>query len=140
MSKKCKVIMLPSKYQDLKPGKVVICGNGDMNLWTNHSGIIPNTIQYEIYFISDDPIQDNDWRYCKNKGNGIDVGKGIPKPNYSARITRGSNACPDCRKIEATTSTSLGLLLIPQSFLEQYVAASGKIEEVELEETAKVIY
>lgn len=56
--------------------------------------------------------------------------------NEMNTIFKSGNNCDGLltwNKIEASTDSSLGLLQIPQSFIEAYVKADGKIEEVNIE-------
>ncbi len=133
MKNKYKVVMLPTE-NDRESHYITKRSDGEIS-YKRFNEIDPWTKPQHLYFLSNEEIKEDDWKYCPNKGNGIDIGKGLPKPNYGARITRGGNACKDCRKIIASTDPSLHLPGIPQSFLRQYVAAQGKIDEVRLEIT-----
>lgn len=71
-----------------------------------------------LYLVSDREIKTGDY-YCYK--NSIPV-KRLEKETVP--ITK------DYKKVEASTDPSLGLPLIPKSFIEEYVEKQGKIENV----------
>ena len=74
---------------------------------------------YALYFVSDREIKEGDY-YRRFKSTTI-----TNKPT-------GHSGC-DCKLIEATTDASLNLPLIPESFIEAYIAKQGDISECEIE-------
>ena len=78
-----------------------------------------------LYLVSDREIKEGEW-------NNID--KVIQKTNKrQSEMTNKELFNYGIGKIEATTDSCLNLPLIPQSFIEEYVKAEGKINEVEIE-------
>lgn len=85
---------------------------------------------YHLYLVSDREIEDNQWylregRYLLNC-----------RDQKEAQAAKHNHVdYPFNRlgvKIEATTDPSLGLPLIPQSFIEEYVQKQGKIDKVRI--------
>lgn len=112
---KCKVVMLPTK--------------GCSTLYIGNNGKIYNQSQIpfsgnqHLYLTSDREIKMDDW-YIDNTNA---VRKCIvDDKDYWARRT-------NYKKVEATTDASLGLPIIPQSFIGKYVSAQGKIDAVNIE-------
>lgn len=74
---------------------------------------------YHLYFCSDREIKEGDWFIYGDKPTRLDKGTGEV---FSKRI-------------EATTDKSLGLPLIPESFVKEWVEKQGKIEYVYIKMT-----
>lgn len=76
-----------------------------------------------LYLVSERKIIDGDW-----------VLYGISKrfQHKSENWLKEAFFFPEAVKIEATTDPSLGLPLIPQSFIEEWVDKQGKIENINL--------
>jgi hypothetical protein len=72
---------------------------------------------HHLYLVSDKEIEEEDWVIGKDD-KLFRWKTSIYLPNKTAK------------KVEATTDTSLGLPLIPQLFIEEYVEKRGKIEYV----------
>ncbi len=132
----CKVIMLSSKERTL-----LIKFIGEV--FTNKLHICSKDIKYResdeqsqhLYLTSNRKIEDGNYYIIDNK---------VKKADYN--LTNEFSLKPysnDCKRIEATTDAELGikgedgfhhqLPQIPQSFIEAYVKANGKIEEVNIE-------
>lgn len=102
----------------------------------------------ELYFISTDPkdeIKEGEWYIIKlfnieGKSEGWfleqcrSIIENIWVNKNSVELTRHIE---NCKKIIATTDLSLSLPLIPESFVEAYVKAEGKIDEVQIEMSYK---
>lgn len=127
----CKPIMLPwsgempESYEDFK----LLAKDNPMHSWgpsdphiqlgtvwltnqllMNKMGYIPQ----QLYLISDEGVKEGDWYMCSTRlfragKNPIQIGR---------------------RKIVAATDKSLGLPLIPESFIKLYVEKQGKIDKV----------
>lgn len=78
---------------------------------------------HRLYLVSDEEIREGDWVIYKAAAGNLGVSQclGIPE---------SFNNDPDYFRIEACTDKSLGLPLIPQSFIEEYVQKQGKIDKV----------
>lgn len=70
-----------------------------------------------LYLVSDRGIKERDWYICQLK------------VLQSSHLNHTMWSMP-IHKIEATTDKSLGLPLIPQLFIEEYIEKQGKINEV----------
>ena len=92
--------------------------------YKNHQ---PNEIIFNhLYFTSDDELQKGD----KMMMNGSIIRE--VKINALSKIVctlNGTHSTAVCKKIVATTDESLGLPLIPESFVENYVKSNGQIKE-----------
>lgn len=120
---KCKVVMLSTEkasklYKHTKHGLYLLAD-------LPHGENTYNGTNQHLYFVSEREIKADDWflndlkEILKTKKeatlkaiNSVDIGE------------------KSWFKIEATTDPSLGLRLIPQSFVEKYVEKQGKIEDV----------
>lgn len=124
---KCKVVTLATEDK-----------NSPIQLGVNFYKNIPGEFRgtyFHLYFISNEEIQVGDLV--------IGLAAHLNKIYKVKDITHNGNLLqldPKCemyptqfRKIVATTDPSLNLPLIPKSFIEEYVEANGKIDEVEIE-------
>lgn len=122
-----KVVMLPTddisdiaKFESLEYDKV---------------GFDPTIVDTQhLYLVSDEKVNIGDWDYNPN---------GTPKIQKQTNEVTQDVRDYGWRKIIASTDPSLGLPIIPQNFIQQYVEAQGKIEEVRVEidyETEVSIY
>ena len=124
-TKTMQVAMLPTEKARIQKAK-----DGSLHL-INSDSCSPYFIPQHLYIVSDAEIKEGDWKYCS-------------KTNYITQFVskaKGSIAdkCKGCKKIEATTEINLGgffrgvqqtqLPQIPQSFIEAYVKAEGKITD-----------
>lgn len=75
-----------------------------------------------LYFLSDEEIQVGDY-YTIYDSQSIHKASGMNQTWYNEM----------CKKVVATTDTSLNIPLIPQSFVEKYVEKNGVIDEVMIE-------
>lgn len=148
MRKTVKVIMLPAKDEcniGLNTDNELIYS--DQKETTFHS----NVRTQHLCLTSDEEIKEGDHYYLET------TGKGSPSGIYKSKTilrSKLNTAAANCSKIIATTDKSLAfkttekfkrafdgetnglqcyLPQIPQSFIEAYVKAQGKIEEVEVE-------
>lgn len=120
-SKTMKVVMLSTN----QISNIAMFGK----LYYDKEGIDPYVADTKhLYIVSDNDIKEGDW--FENGG-------------YLYQAIRHYSKAPSDRKIEATTNTSLlqyqggslskQLPQIPQSFIEAYIKAEGKITEVDVE-------
>lgn len=109
MWKKHKVVMLPT---NAKANLFINNVNGKL-LFDNDSTlhrVLPNGIYQHIYITSNEKIKEGDWKYDTKLNIVIQHGS----------YTDG------CKKIIATTDTSLGLPKPSQQYIEHYVAEYNK--------------
>lgn len=87
-----------------------------------------------LYFISNKEVQVGDW-YIAERNTGKKLSKCCNK--HEGMIISEHGYYPydieECKKVVATTDTSLNIPLIPQSFVEKYVKKNGVIDEVMIE-------
>lgn len=76
--------------------------------WTN----------YHAYQLSDEPLQQGDWKYCFFTGE-------ITQYDKEANI-EGTGKCEECRKIIFSTDKSLNLPLIPDDVIKKAVENANK--------------
>lgn len=74
-----------------------------------------------LYLVSDREIKEGDWYMNTLAGRLHKSNDAGPPPNDGY-----------FKKVEATTDKSLGLPLIPQSFIEEFVQKQGKIDKVKI--------
>lgn len=119
MENKLKVypVMLPT--QDKSAIHKVICNDDLYYIGSalNHLG----SINQHLYLTSNREIEEGNWMHDK-------------RDNYVGKAS-GHRMHPDYekahyRRIEATTDKSLGLPLIPESFIKEWVEKQGKIEYI----------
>lgn len=126
---KCKVVMLPTPEKEVgailsqkRLDDSVVLYTGPHS--TRNTAVLKN---YHLYFISNREIKEGDFGlHCLPE----------KETNYTiVKCTKGNAVSIQewWRNIEATTNPSLGLPIIPQSFVEKYVAEQGKIKEVMIE-------
>lgn len=83
-------------------------------------------VAQHLYFISEDEIDDGP--YMRMTGR-----KFVARRKCCDACKKYTNDMKDIyKKVIASTDASLELPLIPQSFMQQYVAANGKIDKVQL--------
>jgi len=120
-NKQCKVVMLPTNNNY----KGILIKDDDSNLLGFNkeyglSSILKSYTPQHIYFTSEDAIEQGDW-YIQPEGLRKSAAKtdtcAFPKDSY---------------KVVASTDSSLGLPMIPESFIRDYVELSGAITEVYL--------
>lgn len=129
----CEVAILPTKggiriSKDTK--KLLVLEDTELKLesW----GVVHVGKPQHLYFICDDELKENDWFISDvPEPNEVLKCKGFGDYNsvYSDEL---STHKMNCFKIVATTDESLGLPLIPQSFVEDYVEAKGEIGQVKI--------
>ena len=131
---KCKVVMLKSEHLS-KDDKPVICKYNNNFLEIDYEPLlVKDPVAQHLYFISDREIKEGDWfidvtRDTYKKPFLCDLG-----PTNNFILTKNINfPIEGCKKIEATTDSSLGLPLIGKSFIEKYVEKQGTIKEVMIE-------
>jgi len=112
---KCKVVMLSATKAN-QPTFMIHKESGGSLRYVNTTAITSNN--QHLYLTSDREIKKGDWCIYPNNI----VGK-LSHP-YDGETLYNS------KQIEATTDATLELPLIPQSFIEEYVAKQGKIDEV----------
>lgn len=138
----CKVIMLDVLHKN-DPSRIHKHTDETLELMTNPFGNGYFGVGYpqHLYLVSNREIKEGDWT-IHLATNTI----------YQCKHVVHDNKVIDCKKIEATTDTSLVthpthyedgtkrafhttsvIPQIPQSFIEAYVKANGKIEEVSIE-------
>lgn len=128
MGKLCKVVMLPQSDKCLKPNDIVIGGNGTMNLWSTHSGSIPNASPQHLFFISEDIIKKGDTFL-----NIITSKLGEYPGTYLGEVVLID---VNWRKVEATNDKNCYGYLpsIPLQWIcDVYVPSNGKVDNVCLE-------
>lgn len=121
----CRPVIIPA-YLNIGP----ICKDSRGKLY-----LLQGDIQYHLYLVSDREIKKGDWfvRWCI--GNAM---LSIPGAWFLLQQTADKSHVtlipkPVMKLVEGSTDKSLGLPLIPQSFVEKYVEAQGKIDKVKLE-------
>lgn len=80
-------------------------------------------IPQHLYLISEEEIKEGDWYYWISHSEPMKCDK------------RGAIQRKNCFKIVSTTNKSLGLPLIPESFIKLYVEKQGKIDKVRVQTT-----
>lgn len=115
----CSVVMLPINDIGRKKGQLCLTGMGTLLISDNT--ISPSMYKAQhLYLVSAREIKEGDCYW-----NSI-----------NARAYKNAEAGeydPIFKKIEATTDPSLGLPLIPSSFIEEYVQKQGKIDKAYIE-------
>lgn len=101
----CKVVLLANSSKPQKP-----------YLWTNIDELKRG---HHLYLISDREIKEGDWFVLKNKDVYQHIEGQLPSRYTELRS-----------RIEATTDKSLGLALIPHSFIEEYIQKQGNVDRV----------
>lgn len=146
--KKCKVVMLPTN----KKAEI-----GTKNWYFKGTqALIINEFVSNLYILSDDEIKEGDWKYCSESNTITQYAAYTLDGEENKTLT---SKCHYCKKIIATTDSSLvndkcciskdgGLTImnkecsernrcllpqIPESFIQAYVKAQGKINEVMVE-------
>lgn len=126
---KCQVVLLPTNWRE---GVISIFKTETEETLSIHKLQPPNSkitatynIPHHIYFISNNPIKEGNWFYNTHS-------KRVEKCTLIILKPKSSSTRDVLFKIEATTDSSLGLSLIPQSFIEEYIKEEGNIKEVEL--------
>lgn len=116
MKKLVNVLMLSNK------DGLIYLGNEDKDLGLSSTGSYSefHYNKQHLYFTSSEEIKVGDWSIVTY----LDTNKQEAVYNTAGGII--------AEKVIATTDKSLGLPLIPQSFIEEYVKSSGEIKEVEL--------
>lgn len=118
---KCRVVMLPTDNKShISKGKDVILYH-----IKPLSKVTETYTPQHLYFLSDEKIQVGDFYiYPELSGNNVWTNKEtiLDKQDY-----------PGAMKVIASTDESLKLPLIPDSFIEEYVEANGKIDAVIIE-------
>lgn len=135
---KCKVVMLTND-ELIKKGHLIFDQIYPHKASCDHQEVGSFCKNAHLYFVSDREIKEGDWflsddrltiytpaeykvQKCIKIQNGW-IYRHISQPDESYN--------PDWSfKIEITTDSTLGLPLIPQSFVEKYVAKQGGIEYV----------
>lgn len=117
MSKKYRVVMLPTKS---KEGSKLFTFREKIDFYYKEVATIDETIAQHLYIISNEEIKEGEYMYSYEFNT-------VFKASYNTTPSK------DYWKVIASTYPSLNLPGIQQSFLEKYVAAQGKITEVELE-------
>ena len=129
---KCNVVMLSTQSKSIyknailktysnkftHPSKLILS-----NVNAQHGNTTPleqqlwkgNLELQHLYITSDEEIKKNDWCY-NSKRKSIELGK----------YMIGTNEFIFCKKIIATTDTSLGLPQLPQQFIEKYIEEYNK--------------
>jgi len=88
----------------------------------------------QLYLVSNREIKVGDW-FINIGDNDINVAQIVTDEvvQYLEEEYLQTASKLKLRRIEASTDPSLNLPLIPQSFIEAYVKANGKIDEVSIE-------
>lgn len=116
----CKPVMLSTKDKSF----FFETTNGEITLT---SAIHPNYLNHNwnhqhLYLVSDREIGPYEWFYASDH---MSINKNEWKNSKALK-----QEFPWYHKIEATTDKSLGLPLIPTSFIEEYIQKQGKIDKV----------
>lgn len=90
----------------------------DARLYLSGKHPNPAFIRFNLYLVSDREIKEGDWAYSET----------IQVLTFAGEDTESGYS--GYKKVEATTDPSLNLSLIPDSFIEEWVAEQGKIEHV----------
>jgi hypothetical protein len=134
ISKTMQVVMLPTK----KASNISLGNSGKGFIYHTHTKPeYTNRIYQYLYIVSNNEIKEGDWVVLGNKS-------GIQKMNHLDMVDYLSSDSLDTKKIEATTDiliikqgnenqVTIIVPQIPQSFIEAYVKAEGKITEVDVE-------
>lgn len=133
--KTCKVVMLPNSgnaklgdiFKRISTDILMLDGEsiGDLLININPSVTVSNE-KFEaqhLYILSDDKIKMGDWVI-----NNFDY----DNPVLFIADLDFFNVGIEANKVIASTNSSLGLPMIPEWFIKEYVAKQGKIDEVEV--------
>ena len=124
LTQKCRVVMLGAPKSSIHHyrDEWMVAGIGNtVSEFNIHSNYAHHP--QHLYFLSDRKIEIDDWYLDDRKQRRQCV---VDDAEYWATRT-------SYKKIEATTDAYLGIAMIPKSFIEEYVKAEGKINEVEIE-------
>ena len=137
---KCKVVMLATEKSNLFQQTRDIWGSPTVcklsysdnqtyidNIYLVNSGRAATNAQdkynfYHLYFISDEKIQIGDY-YTIYDSMSIHKAGGMNQQWYNEM----------CKKVVASTDSSLSLPMIPESFVKEYIETNGEINEVFIE-------
>lgn len=128
MKKTCKVIMLPTD----KASKLCLADDNKLVLSDKGEDLDYIINRQHLYITSDDEIKKGDWTIdigCKEPHGRLTT---IDNQTELDRYINADNGY-NIKKVIASTDPSLGLPLIPESFIQAYVKAEGKIDEVQVE-------
>lgn len=136
MNKKCNVVLLPQNKKGWDKGEIITLSPTELDIAKADSSsglyntVAPDNFVYQaqhLYFCSDDEIKEGDWfiNIITNRIFG---------PATYADVENRRDGKDYMVKVVASTDSSLGLPLIPQSFLQEYVRSNGNIKEVWLEQ------
>lgn len=131
----CKPVMLPAQNsQVFDVGQIYVPTHEPNSKYQIRLSPKPNTptsyrkecILHHLYLVSDEEIKEGDWLLATDtktifKASESDINGMILAKSLHLY-----------RTIVATTDKSLGLPLIPQSFIEEYVQKQGKIDVVKV--------
>jgi hypothetical protein len=146
--KQCKVIRLPAAVDS--DSKLYLNSGGALHLYTDDFGNTPNFTAQHLYLVSNDEIKEDDWVYLEASKSLRRILPNDTQDPENWIVVEGNCAVlrEACKKVIATTDSSLGkdcytgirkdmaffpLPQIPQSFIEAYLKAQGKIDEVMVE-------
>jgi len=122
-NKQCKVVMLPNPERNLPTyrwGESILTKDKDKLDFKKYAHATGLDVFQHIYFTSEDAIAQGDW-YIQPEGLRKSAAKTdtcvFPKDSY---------------KVVASTDSSLGLPMIPESFIKDYVELNGAITHVNL--------
>lgn len=113
--KECKIVMLPTSMVEGK----VLCKYKSGELSFDYEPLlVDDPVAQHLYFISNDDIKEGDYMIDK---------RGV----YHNKVQL--DAYIGLAKVICSSDTTLGLPLIPESFIKAYVEAQGKIDSVQIE-------
>lgn len=116
----CRPVILPTQDIIEQPGLRKSRKMGILSIGTLQGSLGNIWESQHLYLVSDREIKEGDWDYLPSTGK--------IRKRHSLTYTY----IPGERLVEATTDKSLGLPLIPQSFIEEYVQKQGKIDKVKI--------
>ena len=122
MKKIVKVVMLHYKTDEPELGSLVKLRD---KLFLFEPDInFRSTLPQHLYFVSNEEIKEGDIIYSPSEG--------IRFPSISKVLHINRFNPEKWKKVVATNDKLLGLPLIPESFIEDYVKSNGEIKQVEL--------
>lgn len=146
MEKELQVVMLPT--EKASEGQLFVwndTGNESVHIYSDMGATQFNngsdlTIAQHLYLVSDEEIKEGDWYYVKNiRVNEVRKAL-VDKPIYSNGMFKKVIATTDtslktcqCKKVDyhkMSCKIKYQLPQIPQSFIEEFVKANGKIDKV----------
>lgn len=141
---KCQVVILPTA-EKASPSNLYLRNNKELQYGFKKETLTSKQPQH-LYFVSEREIKEDDWVLCDERMHILSdpeywIGKVKKIKNNWIFVEEGQGENPEwTKKIEASTDPSLGLPLIPQSFIKKYVKKQGNIKKVMIEAENKTFF